>query len=113
MHCTVLAGVLTAIATRNMKQVQHSSTLLGMCPAGMCFPCPFTCDIWGSSPFRACVGACIRPAGFEKGFLYGGKPFLTCVLSQNPHSFSLASGTTLLWRETREVDGINLTLRRA
>lgn len=52
MCCTVHADVLTAIATKNMKQVQHRSMLLGMCPAGMCFPCPFTCDIWGSSPFR-------------------------------------------------------------
>lgn len=49
--------------------------------AGMCFTGPFACGIWGLSPLRAHVGAHVWPAGFEKGSLCGGKPFLTHLLT--------------------------------
>lgn len=68
--------------------------------AGMGFRCLFTCGIWGPSPLRVRVGTRAWPAGFEKGSLRGGKPFLTHLLTQNPRSFSLTCGTTLFWRES-------------
>lgn len=39
------------------------------------------------------------PAGFDKGLLCGGKPFLKPLLAQNPCSFPLPHGTTLFCKE--------------
>lgn len=86
--------MLVAVATRNMQEMQHGGAL--PCAWLACVSLVHLHGAFGDQVFPGCAWS----AGFEKGSLHGGKPFLTHLLTQNPRGFSLGCGTALFWRES-------------